>query len=281
MPTARGVRDSHAATYVRVRHMFVTIVEGAVEADREDDLRSAWEEVTAGARPPGFIESSLLNRGRHVADRDGVGVEGSGHGDGGPAEPPGALVVFERGGATPTVSMSTVEGRVEPDHSALGLSSGPGPSPYRSPRAGRFGSPPGALYRYRSTEPRRSPRASDRVRRAASVAPQGTLNWSSVATRSSTAGELAVRHRHAVVGFAHAATGIRARSAGRLTDLIHEHLLQPGDVRARELPVDPVVARAASDERVHDGRDRIQTTQPLEQRCHRVPLPDRFRRIPP
>lgn len=39
--------------------MFVTIVEGAVEAAREGDLRSAWEDKTA-VLPAGFIESSLL-----------------------------------------------------------------------------------------------------------------------------------------------------------------------------------------------------------------------------
>jgi heme-degrading monooxygenase HmoA len=40
--------------------MFVTIVEGSVEATREYDLRSAWKEVTDAELPPGFIESSLL-----------------------------------------------------------------------------------------------------------------------------------------------------------------------------------------------------------------------------
>lgn len=96
--------------------MFVTIAEGAVQAGREDDLRAAWEEVTAGTKPPGFIESSLLRT------QDGtwrivtvweskeavMAMRATG-------EPPGALVVFQRGGAEPTVSMSTVEGRVEPD----------------------------------------------------------------------------------------------------------------------------------------------------------------------
>lgn len=40
--------------------MFVTIVEGIVEAVREGDLRSAWEVKSAGALPAGFIESSLM-----------------------------------------------------------------------------------------------------------------------------------------------------------------------------------------------------------------------------
>jgi len=93
--------------------MFVTIVEGAVEPAREGDLRSAWEEITAAALPDGFIESSLLrtedgtwrivtvweSKEAVMAMRATVG------------QPP-ALVVFERAGATPSVSMSTVEGRV-------------------------------------------------------------------------------------------------------------------------------------------------------------------------
>ena len=96
--------------------MFVTIVEGTVEAGREDDLRAAWEEVTAGTKPAGFIESSLLRTEdgtwRIVTvweSKEAVmAMQATG-------EPPGALVVFQRSGATPTVSMSTVEGRVEPD----------------------------------------------------------------------------------------------------------------------------------------------------------------------
>jgi hypothetical protein len=40
--------------------MYVTIVEGAIDAAREDDLRSAWEDTTSGVLPDGFIESSLL-----------------------------------------------------------------------------------------------------------------------------------------------------------------------------------------------------------------------------
>lgn len=39
--------------------MFVTIVEGGIDAAREGDLRSAWEEKTA-VLPAGFIDSSLL-----------------------------------------------------------------------------------------------------------------------------------------------------------------------------------------------------------------------------
>jgi hypothetical protein len=33
--------------------MFVTIVEGAIDADREADLRSAWDEVTTAASQRG------------------------------------------------------------------------------------------------------------------------------------------------------------------------------------------------------------------------------------
>jgi heme-degrading monooxygenase HmoA len=99
----------------RVWRMFVTIVEGAVQADREEDLRSAWEEVTAGTKPPGFIESSLLRTEdgtwRIVTVWESKEAVMAMRATG---QPP-ALVVFERGGATPTVSMSTVEGRVERD----------------------------------------------------------------------------------------------------------------------------------------------------------------------
>jgi len=40
--------------------MFVTIVEGEVEAARESDLLSAWMDKTADVLPAGLIESSLL-----------------------------------------------------------------------------------------------------------------------------------------------------------------------------------------------------------------------------
>ncbi|MGZ5213658.1 MAG: hypothetical protein ACXWXM_08090 [Actinomycetota bacterium] len=92
--------------------MFVTVVEGVVEAAREGDLRSAWEEKTA-ALPAGLIESSLLRA------EDGtwqivtvwnskeavMAMRASG-------APPAALVMFEQAGSEPSVSMWTVEGRV-------------------------------------------------------------------------------------------------------------------------------------------------------------------------
>lgn len=92
--------------------MYVTIVEGAVDAEREDELRSAWEDETA-VLPDGLIESSLL-RGddgtwRIVTVWESkeavVAMRASG-------EKPGALVMFERAGSEPSVSMWTVEGRV-------------------------------------------------------------------------------------------------------------------------------------------------------------------------
>lgn len=93
--------------------MFVTIVEGAVEPARERDLRSAWEVTTAGALPPGFIESSLLRAEDGIwrivsvwESKEAVlTMRASG-------EPPAAPVMFERAGSKPTVSMWTVEGRV-------------------------------------------------------------------------------------------------------------------------------------------------------------------------
>ena len=91
--------------------MYVTIVEGAVEAAREGDLRSAWEAKTA-VPPAGFIESSLLRAEdgtwRIVTvweSKEAVlTMRASG-------EPPAALAMFEQAGSTPSVSMWTVEGR--------------------------------------------------------------------------------------------------------------------------------------------------------------------------
>jgi len=92
--------------------MYVTIVEGEVEAAREGDLRSAWEAKT-GVLPAGFIESSLLRAEdgtwRIVTvweSKEAVlAMRAS-------SEPPAALAMFERAGSKPSVSMWTVEGRV-------------------------------------------------------------------------------------------------------------------------------------------------------------------------
>jgi heme-degrading monooxygenase HmoA len=93
--------------------MYVTIVEGAVDAAREDDLRSAWEETTSQALPDGFIESSLLRADDGTwrivtvweSEEAVIAMRASG-------ERPAALVMFERAGSEPSVSMWTVEGRV-------------------------------------------------------------------------------------------------------------------------------------------------------------------------
>ena len=93
--------------------MFVTIVEGVVEAAREGDLRSGWEDISAGVLPAGFIESSLLRtedgNWRVVTvweSKEAVmAMRASG-------EPPAAPVMFERAGSKPSLSMWTVEGRV-------------------------------------------------------------------------------------------------------------------------------------------------------------------------
>jgi heme-degrading monooxygenase HmoA len=91
--------------------MFVTIVEGAVEAAREEDLRTAWDELAIDL-PAGFIGSSLL-RSDHGTwrivsvweSKEAVmAMRASG-------EPP-ALTMFQRAGSTPSVSMWTVERRV-------------------------------------------------------------------------------------------------------------------------------------------------------------------------
>ena len=92
--------------------MFVTIVEAVVEADREVDLRSAWEEKTALTLPAGLIESSLLRSKDEIwrivtvweSQEAVMAMRASG-------EPPAALTMFERAGAEPSVSMWTVEGR--------------------------------------------------------------------------------------------------------------------------------------------------------------------------
>lgn len=91
--------------------MFVTIVEGTVEAERERDLRSAWE-TTTGQLPPGLIESSLLRADdgtwRIVTvweSKEAVlAMRASG-------EEPAALAMFQAAGSTPSASMWSVEGR--------------------------------------------------------------------------------------------------------------------------------------------------------------------------
>lgn len=92
--------------------MFVTIVEGAIEANREGDLRSAWEDKTA-ALPAGFIESSLLRAEdgiwRIVTVWESKEVVMAMRASG---EPPAAPIMFEQAGSKPSVSMWTVEGRV-------------------------------------------------------------------------------------------------------------------------------------------------------------------------
>ena len=92
--------------------MYVTIVEGVIEPDRERDLRSAWEDKST-VLPEGLIESSLLRAEdgawRIVTVWESraavMAMRASG-------APPAALVMFERAGAEPSVSMWTVEGRV-------------------------------------------------------------------------------------------------------------------------------------------------------------------------
>ena len=90
--------------------MFVTIVEGAVDPSREDDLRAAWDERRAAGLPNGLVESFLLrtegDTWRIVTIWESkeavIAMRASG-------EPPAALVMFERAGAKPTVSFWDVE----------------------------------------------------------------------------------------------------------------------------------------------------------------------------
>ena len=91
--------------------MFVTIVEGVVEVAREDDLRSAWEDITTSL-PAGLIESSLLRAEDGIwrivtvwESKEAVmAMRASG-------EPPAAPIIYEQAGSKPSVSMWTVEGR--------------------------------------------------------------------------------------------------------------------------------------------------------------------------
>jgi len=93
--------------------MFVTIVEGSVERSRQADLRSAWERVSTGASPPGFIESSLLSNGDGTwrivtvweSEEAVMAMRAS-------TDRPAALMMFEAAGSAPSVSMWTVEGRI-------------------------------------------------------------------------------------------------------------------------------------------------------------------------
>lgn len=92
--------------------MFVTIVEGAVETAREDDLRSAWENKPTPL-PAGFIESSLLRSEdgtwRIVTVWESSDAVAAMRASG---EPPAAPMMFRHAGSEPSVSMWTVEGRI-------------------------------------------------------------------------------------------------------------------------------------------------------------------------
>jgi heme-degrading monooxygenase HmoA len=101
--------------------MFVTIVEGEVDPDREDDLRAEWERRRSEL-PVGLVESLLL-RGeksdtwRIVSlweSREAVmAMRASG-------ERPGALAMFEEAGAEPTPSFWNVEDHASPDEPRAG-----------------------------------------------------------------------------------------------------------------------------------------------------------------
>jgi heme-degrading monooxygenase HmoA len=93
--------------------MFVTMVQGAVDAAREGDLRSAWEERTSGELPTGLVESYLLRAEDGVwrvvtlwESREAVMAMRA------TVQKPTAILIFEQAGSGPSVSMWTVEGRV-------------------------------------------------------------------------------------------------------------------------------------------------------------------------
>jgi heme-degrading monooxygenase HmoA len=91
--------------------MFVTTVEGVVEAARQADLRSAWEDMSSSL-PAGFIESFLLHGEDETwrivtvwESKEAVmALRASGQ--------PTARTMFERAGSTASLSTWTVEGRV-------------------------------------------------------------------------------------------------------------------------------------------------------------------------
>ena len=92
--------------------MFVTTVEGLVDADSEDDLRSAWDETVGVTYPPGFIESFLLRAEdgtwRIVTvweSREAVMAMRA-------SQKPAAITMFERAGSEPSVSMWAVESHI-------------------------------------------------------------------------------------------------------------------------------------------------------------------------
>jgi heme-degrading monooxygenase HmoA len=92
--------------------MFVTMVEGVVEPDREDALLSAWAEVAAGPIPGGFIESSLVRsddrRWRILTVWESKEAVMAMRQQGPPAGP----AMFGRAGSEASVSMWSVEGRI-------------------------------------------------------------------------------------------------------------------------------------------------------------------------
>jgi heme-degrading monooxygenase HmoA len=90
--------------------MFVTIVEGVVDAGRGDDLLSAWEQRPSPP-PAGFIESFLLRGEEGVwriatvwESREAVMAMRAS------VKRPPALVMFDQAGADPSASFWTVEG---------------------------------------------------------------------------------------------------------------------------------------------------------------------------
>ena len=88
----------------------MTVVEGVVPGDREDAFRAAWERVTEGAIPPGFVRTTLLRNGD--AWRIGTVWESRAALDSMRASvgTPPAITVFQAAGVEPSVSIWEVEG---------------------------------------------------------------------------------------------------------------------------------------------------------------------------
>jgi len=94
--------------------MFLTMVEGMVDEERDTDLFSAWDERTSSL-PPGLVRSFLLSSGdgrwRIVTIWESQEAVAAMRASG---DPPAAPLIFERAGSQPSLSMWSVERHVDP-----------------------------------------------------------------------------------------------------------------------------------------------------------------------
>jgi hypothetical protein len=75
------------------------------------------------------------------------------------------------------------------------------------------------------------------------------------------------------MGLLHVPPRVGSGPPGRLGNLVGQHLLEPRDVGAGELLVDPLVSRASGDEVLYYGRDRARPSEPIvKRRSHEAHL---------